>query len=287
MTAPRPDERSFSFEFFPPKDEAGEEQLWTAISELEPLQPGLVSVTYGAGGSTRDRTAAITARIARETSLTPMAHLTCIGHSYDELRGVLDQHAQAGVRHVLALRGDPPEGPDAEWIGHPDGPTYATELVRMAKEAGDFTVAVAAFPEKHPRSVSLERDAEVLAEKARAGAEMAITQLFFRASDYTDLVARAAAQEVAMPIVPGIMPILNLRSVQRMAELSGAEIPAEVRTRLAPHEHDPKALRAEGIAMATELCEELLAAGAPGLHFYTLNRSRATREIWEGLGALV
>ena len=287
MTALRPDERSFSFEFFPPKDEEGEQQLWTAISELEPLSPDLVSVTYGAGGSTRDRTAAITARIAQETSLTPMAHLTCIGHSYDELRAVLAQHAEAGVRHVLALRGDPPEGPDAEWVAHPDGPTYATELVRMAKESGDFTVAVAAFPEKHPRSESLDRDAEVLAEKARAGAEMAITQLFFRASDYTDLIDRVASQQVDLPIVPGIMPILNLRSVQRMAELSGAEIPAEVRQRLAPHEHDPKALRAEGIAMATELCEELLAAGAPGLHFYTLNRSRATREIWEGLGALV
>ncbi|QWC85632.1 methylenetetrahydrofolate reductase [NAD(P)H] [Nocardioidaceae bacterium] len=283
----RPARRSFSFEFFPPKDEAGEEQLWTAIRELEPLQPTFVSVTYGAGGTTRDRTVGVTARIARETSLTPMAHLTCVGHSVEELRTILGQYADAGVRHVLALRGDPPEGPGAEWVAHPEGLQYATELVELAKEVGDFHVTVAAFPEKHPRSESLARDAEVLAAKARAGADLAITQFFFRARDYVELVDRVRDQGVDIPIIPGIMPVLSLRSVERMAELSGAEIPAEVRARLAPHEDDPKALRAEGIAIATELCEELLAGDVPGLHFITLNRSTATREIWSGLGTLV
>ncbi len=279
--------RSFSFEFFPPKDEAGEERLWQAIRDLEPLQPSFVSVTYGAGGSTRDRTVAITRRIAEETSLTPMAHLTCVGHSRDDLRRVLGQYAEAGVRHVLALRGDPPEGPSADWVPHTEGLSYAEELVRLAKEEGDFHLAVAAFPEKHPRSESFDRDAEVLAAKARAGAELAITQFFFRAEDYFALVERVRALRVDIPIVPGIMPVLNLGSIERMSELIGAQVSAEVRDRLAPYADDPTRLRAEGIALATELCEELLEGGAPGLHFYTLNRSTATREIWAGLGAAV
>ena len=224
-------EKSFSFEFFPPKDADGEEQLWRAITELEPYRPTFVSVTYGAGGSSRDSTVRITGRIARETSLLPVAHLTCVGHTRGELEAILDAYAEAGVRHVLALRGDP----------------------------------------------------EVLLEKQRAGAEFAITDMVFRADDYVALVERCRAIGVEIPIMPGIMPILNLRQVARMAELSGHPVPDSVVARLAPFESDPAALRAEGIAMAAELCHELLSRGAPGLHFYTLNRSKATREIFAAL----
>jgi methylenetetrahydrofolate reductase (NADPH) len=280
-------ERSISFEFFPPKDEAGERQLWTTLRELEPLHPTFVSVTYGAGGTTRDRTVHITADIATHTTLTPMAHLTCVGHSREELRSVIGAYAGAGVRNVLALRGDPPEGPAAPYVAHPRGLRYATELVALTKELGDFCVGVAAFPEAHPSAASPDADAEVLAAKARAGAEFAITQLFFRPADYFSLVDRVAALGVEIPIIPGIMPITNLAQVTRMAELSGAALPRDVVDRVARFDGDPAAVRAEGIAVATEMCDALLAGGAPGLHFYTLNRSRATREIYAGLGTTV
>ncbi len=278
-------ERSFSFEFFPPKDAEGERQLWKALRELEVLQPTFVSVTYGAGGTTRDRTVAITERIAHDTSMTPLAHLTCVGHSRDELRSVIGAYADAGVRNVLALRGDPPQGPAAPFEAHPQGLRYALELVEMVKSLGDFCVGVAAFPEAHPSAESLDADARVLAAKARAGADFAITQLFFRADDYFGLVDRVAALGVEIPIIPGIMPITNLAQITRMAELSGAALPEETVARVARFDGDPVAVRTEGIAVATELCDTLLAGGAPGLHFYTLNRSRATREIYAGLRA--
>jgi methylenetetrahydrofolate reductase (NADPH) len=283
----RAGERSISFEFFPPKDEAGERQLWTTLRELEPLQPTFVSVTYGAGGTTRDRTIGITEGIAQHTTLTPMAHLTCVGHSRDELRSVIGSYAAAGVRNVLALRGDPPAGPSAPFEAHPAGLRYASELVEMTKELGDFCVGVAAFPESHPSAESADADARVLAAKALAGAEFAITQLFFRPSDYFALVDRVAALGVDIPIIPGIMPITNLAQVTRMAELSGAALPAEIVERVAAYDGDPAAVRAEGIALATEMCDELLAGGAPGLHFYTLNRSKATREIYGRLRTTV
>jgi methylenetetrahydrofolate reductase (NADPH) len=279
--------RSFSFEFFPPKDADGERQLWTALRELEVLQPTFVSVTYGAGGSTRDRTVGITERIAHDTSMTPLAHLTCVGHSRDTLRSVIGSYAGAGVRNVLALRGDPPEGPSAPFVSHPQGLRYAVELVELTKSLGDFCVGVAAFPEGHPSAESVQADAEVLAAKARAGADFAITQLFFRAADYFALVDRVSALGVDIPIIPGIMPITNLAQVRRMAELSGAALPAEVVERVGRFDGDPAAVRAEGIAVATELCDTLLAGGAPGLHFYTLNRSRATRQIYAGLRSSV
>jgi methylenetetrahydrofolate reductase (NADPH) len=276
-------ERSISFEFFPPKDEAGERQLWTTLRELEALQPTFVSVTYGAGGSTRDRTIRVTERIAQDTTLTPMAHLTCVGHSREELRSVIGSYAGAGVRNVLALRGDPPEGPAARFEAHPEGPRYATELVELTRSLGDFCVGVAAFPESHPSAESPDADARVLAAKARAGAEFAITQLFFRPEDYFRLVDRVAALGVDIPIIPGIMPITNLAQVTRMAELSGAALPVEIVERVGRFDGDQAAVRSEGIAIATELCDDLLAGGAPGLHFYTLNRSKATREIYAGL----
>ncbi|MBF4160590.1 methylenetetrahydrofolate reductase [NAD(P)H] [Nocardioides acrostichi] len=276
-------ERSFSFEFLPPKTDAGEEQLWSAVQALEPFAPTFVSVTYGAGGSSRDTTVRITSRIARETSLTPVAHLTCVGHTRAELDGILDEYAAAGVRHLMLLRGDPPEGPRAEWTPTPGGPEYALELVEMAAARGDFRIGVAAFPERHPRSPSLDHDADVLAAKARAGAEFAVTQMFFRADDYVSLVERVRERGVEMPILPGIMPILNLDAIRRQGELIGTDVPPEIVARIGAHEGDPVSMRAEGIALAAELCTELLDRGAPGLHFYTLNRSKATLEIFEKL----
>jgi 5,10-methylenetetrahydrofolate reductase len=276
-------ERSFSFEFFPPKDEAGEEQLWQAITELEPYGPTFVSVTYGAGGTTRDRTVAITGRIARDTGLLPVAHLTCVGHTTDEIAAILDDLHAAGVTHVMALRGDPPGGPGTPWTPTDGGLTYANELVALIRERADMRIGVAAFPEGHVEAADLDQDARVLKAKYDAGAEFAVTDMVLRASDYVALVRRAQAIGADLPIIPGIMPILNLRSMERMVELSRRRLPAEVTDRLAPYADDPAGLRAEGIAIATELCEALLDAGAPGLHFYTLNRSKATREIFANL----
>jgi methylenetetrahydrofolate reductase (NADPH) len=279
----RSGDRSFSFEFFPPKDDAGEEQLWNAIRALEPYRPTFVSVTYGAGGSSRDKTVSITGRIARETSLIPMAHLTCVGHTREELGEILDSYVEAGVSHVMALRGDPKEGPRAEWTPTEGGLNYAVELVELARKRGDFRVGVAAFPEGHPGAASLDEDADVLCAKARAGAEFAVTQMFFRASDYFGLVERVRDRGVDMPILPGIMPILNLSAIRRQGELIGTSVPEDVVARISAFDGDPAAVRAEGIKVAAELCEELLAGGAPGLHFYTLNRSKATLEIFEQL----
>jgi methylenetetrahydrofolate reductase (NADPH) len=277
---------SISFEFFPPKDDAGVERLWRAIQALEPYQPTFVSVTYGAGGTTRDTTVEITGRIARETSLTPVAHLTCIGHTREELEKILDTYTEAGVHHVMALRGDPPEGPAAEWTPTEGGLTYALDLVELARSRGDFRIGVAAFPEGHINAASLDADADVLVAKARAGAEFAVTQMFYRAQDYFDLVARVRDRGVDIPILPGIMPILNLNAIQRQGELVGTVVPEEVVARISAHD-DPAAVRAEGIAVAAELCRELLDGGAPGLHFYTLNRSKATLEIFSAINVTV
>ena len=275
-------DRSVSFEFFPPKDEAGAERLWKAINALEPYQPSFVSVTYGAGGSTRDMTVDITGRIARETSMTPVAHLTCVGHTRQELEKILDSYTEAGVHHLMALRGDPPEGPRAPWTPTEGGLTYATDLVELTRSRGDFRIGVAAFPERHPSSESLDHDADVLAAKARAGAEYAVTQMFFRAADYFSLVERVRARGVDLPILPGIMPILNLNAIRRQGDLVGTEVPQDIIARISAHT-EPEDIRAEGISLAAELCAELLDGGAPGLHFYTLNHSRATLEIFERL----
>lgn len=275
--------RSFSFEFFPPKDEAGEAQLWAAIEALEPVRPTFVSVTYGAGGSTRDTTVRITERIARETSLLPMAHLTCVGHTVAEIETVLDAYEAAGVRNVMALRGDPVAGPRAPWTPTEGGLTYAAELVELVRSRAAFDIGVAAFPEGHPSAASLDADAEVLVAKAEAGARFAVTQMFFRAADYFSLVDRVRARGVDIPILPGIMPILNLAAIRRQGELIGTSVPDEIVSRIQAHADDPAAVRAEGIALAAELCEELLEGGAPGLHFYTLNRSKATLEIFSAL----
>jgi methylenetetrahydrofolate reductase (NADPH) len=277
--------RSFSFEFFPPKDDEGERQLWQTIRQLEALRPTFVSVTYGAGGSTRDRTIRVTERIAEETTLTPVGHLTCVGHARDELRTILGRYADAGVRNVLALRGDPPGGPGTPWTPTPEGLRYASELVALLRELGDFSVGVAAFPEGHREAASLDADTAAMLAKAEAGADFAITELFFRAADYVALVDRIRAAGCVIPVVPGIMPITNLKQIQRFAELSGRQVPPEVVRRF-DGVTEPADVRRIGIAVATEMCDELLRQGAPGLHFYTLNRSTATREIYANLGVV-
>lgn len=276
--------RSYSFEFFPPKTDDGERLLWETVRELEPLHPTFVSVTYGAGGSTRDRSVRVTGRIAAETAMLPVGHLTCVGASRDEVIGVIEDYRAAGVSTILALRGDPPGGLDAPWEQHPDGLRHAEDLVRLLHDIGGFSIGVAAFPEKHPQSPSLEFDAEVLARKQDAGAQFAITQLFFSAHDYQALVKRASDHGCTMPILPGLMPVTNVAQIERFAALSGSAFPAEIAARFAAVADDEAAVRAVGVEVATELASQLLDMGAPGLHFYTLNRSTATREVYQALG---
>ena len=274
----------FSVEFFPPRDAADETVLWRAIRELEPLDPAFVSITYGAGGSSRDRTIRTTGRVVQETTLVPMAHLTAVDHSVAELRNVIGWYAAVGVRNILAVRGDPPGDPNGEWVPHPDGLTYAEELVRLCRELGDFCVGVSAFPYGHPRSADLDEDTRYLVRKLRAGADFAIAQLFLDVDDFLRLRDRVRAVGCDTPLLPGLMPLTTPRTLAKTVELSGAPLPPAVARRLEPLAGDAAAFREAGVDLVTEMGERLLAEGVPALHFYTFNRSKATREIVGRLG---
>jgi methylenetetrahydrofolate reductase (NADH) len=272
----------FSFEFFPPKTEAGERNLYAALAELRTLEPSFVSVTYGAGGSTREKTIEIVKRIREEYGLEAMAHFTCVGATVPELRETLDEMERVGIDNVLALRGDPPAGQET-WTKTDGGLEYSRELVELITGGYPFAIGAACFPETHIHAESPAADLEHLAEKVGAGVDFLITQLFFDNAVYFDFLARARAIGIQAPIIPGIMPITHAGQVERMAKMCGSAIPEGLRRELHARGDHPEAVLDFGVAYATLQCAELLAAGAPGIHFYTLNRSPATRAILSAL----
>jgi methylenetetrahydrofolate reductase (NADPH) len=272
----------FSFEFFPPRTDAGERVLGQALESLRQLSPDFVSVTYGAGGTTRARTPELTKWIKNELGIEAMAHLTCVGASREELRELLDEMTGAGIENVLALRGDPPRG-QSDWTPHPGGLEYSTELVELIHEGYDVCVGAACFPEVHPQARDLAHDLRFLKQKVDSGVSFLITQLFFDTDLYVRFVEQARAVGIEVPILPGIMPVTNLRQLKTMTELCGATIPPALREALEWRSHDPEAVLQLGVSYATLQCAELLAAGAPGIHFYTQNRSPATRAILSAL----
>jgi methylenetetrahydrofolate reductase (NADPH) len=272
----------FSFEFFPPRSERGEENLAKALRDLQPMAPDYVSVTYGAGGSTRERTLGVVLQIKQELGLEAMAHLTCVNATTDELRGVLDKMREGGIENVLALRGDPPHGQE-RWTKTDGGLEFSHELVTMLRSDYDFSVGGAAFPETHIHASSAEDDLRHLKAKVDAGASFLITQMFFDNRFYFDFVERARSIGIDVPIVPGVMPILSLDGIKRMTELSAAHLPAALEAELEARRGDEEAVAELGVSYATLQCAELLAGGAPGIHFVTLNRSPATRAILSAL----
>lgn len=273
----------FSFEFFPPKTDDGRASLIATLRDLADLNPSFVSVTYGAGGSTRDRTIELVTYIKRELGIEAMAHLTCVGSSRGELSAILDRLEAGGIENLIALRGDPPAG-ESDFRPHPDGLAHASDLVRMIRaQRRRFCVAAAAYPEGHVESPSAEEDLRRLVDKVAAGVDVLITQLFFDNRYYFDFVDRARAAGVKVPIVPGIMPVTNVAQIERFTRMCGATLPSPLLDRLNPARDDAETVVNIGIEHATAQCRDLLEGGAPGVHFYTLNRSRSTRRILERL----
>ena len=275
---------TFSVEFFPPKDEVGETRLWNALDALNEASPDFVSVTYGAGGSSRDRTIRCTTEITSRTGIPTIAHLTCVGSSRVELKNILNQYASSGIKSILALRGDPQGGPRAPWVHTTDGFNHSDELVSLASDEG-FEVGVAAFPDGHPASLgNFKQDLDVLLEKERRGATFATTQFFFEAERYFDLVEQLQERGSRLSIYPGVLPITNVSQLKRMAELSGTPIPSKIEDRISSVENDSEKVREIGIDLATSLCSELLDFGVPGIHFYTMNSAKSTLEIVKRIG---
>lgn len=274
-----------SVEFFPPKDDAGEARLWEASSALEIIAPDFISVTYGAGGSTRDRTIAITKEITKRTGRGTVAHLTCVGSTKEELIEILSQYKTAGIKSILALRGDPVGGPAAKWVTTDGGFDHADQLVELAISQGGFDVGVAAFPDGHPASAgNSEKDIDVLIRKEQLGATFATTQFFFESSKWETLVSKLEALGSKLPVIAGILPITNVKQLHRMAELGGTPIPEKISKLFNEISDNPDAVRKAGVDLATKLCEELIALKVPGLHFYTMNTAVATLEICKNLG---
>jgi methylenetetrahydrofolate reductase (NADH) len=275
---------AFSFEFFPPKDEAGVEQLFQTVQDLRAYAPTYVSVTWGAGGSTRRLTVELVRRIKQETGIEAMAHLTCVGATDKDIADVLEQLHASGIENVLPLRGDPPRG-QSTFVKTEGGFGYAAELVRFIRSRFDFCLGSACYPEKHPEAADLDTDLGHLKTKVEAGADFLVTQLFFDNRDYFSFVERARRLGITAPIVAGIWPITNLSQIQRITGMCGASIPPALHAKLEAVRGDNDAVRRVGVAHATEQCRELVARGVPGIHFYTLNRSPATVEILEALKA--
>jgi methylenetetrahydrofolate reductase (NADPH) len=269
---------AISFEFFPPKDQEGVDRLFATVADLAPFAPAYVSVTYGAGGSTRQLTVELVGRIQRDVGIEAMAHLTCVGAPHTELGAVLDQLEQAGVSNVIALRGDPPKG-STSFVTHEGGFSNASQLVAYIKQRGGFCIAGACYPEKHPEATSPAADLEHLKRKVDAGAEFLITQLFFDNAEYFGFVERARKAGITVPIVAGIMPITNVSQIKRFTAMCGARMPDSLMQKLEPIAADADAVGEVGVEYATAQCRDLLERGAPGIHFYTLNRSKATVEI--------
>ena len=274
---------SVSFEFFPPKTEKMAQSLWEAVTKLEPLHPAFVSVTYGAGGSTRERTHETVTRIARETGLTAAAHLTCIGASRGEMDDIARHYWESGIRHIVALRGDPPEG-ETDYRPHPEGYVHASDLVEGLKRVADFDISVAAYPETHPDAQSPEADLDNLKRKIDAGANRAISQYFFDNALYLRFRDRAAAAGITVPIIPGILPVTNFAQVQKFSAACGASVPAWMADLFAGLDDDPDTRRLVAATAAAEQCRQLVAEGVDDIHFFTLNRADLTFTICHILG---
>ncbi len=274
----------FSFEFFPPKTDEGMANLEAALEDLKDDAPDFVSVTYGALGTTRDRTIEITKRIKSQYGIEAMSHLTCVGATRDELLGVLREIEESGIQNVLALRGDPPQG-ETEWKPTPGGLLYSTELAQLVAANGGLCIGAASFPEVHPEAPDMAHDIRFLKEKIASGVSFLITQLFYDNQLYFDFVEECRAQGVTVPIIPGVMPITNYAQIKRITSMCGATIPDTVARELEDRKDDPEAVMEVGVAYATLQCSDLLARGAPGIHFYTLNKSPATRAILAALRA--